>query len=110
MKRAAHQIIRKPILTEKGTKLRESGGRLPGTVAEEDLRSKVFFQVAADSNKIEIKQAIESLFAVKVADVHTLIVRGKEKRVGRFIGQRSNWKKAIVTLQKGHKIDFFQNV
>lgn len=110
MAKAAHQIIKRPLLTEKGTKLRETGGRLPGTVTEDEVKPKVFFEVSPDSNKIEIKQAVEALFNVKVADVHTQIVRGKEKRMGRFTGRRSNWKKAIVTLHKGNKIDFFEGV
>jgi len=111
MKRAAHQIVRRPLLTEKGTRLRETGGHAPGTtVAEDQLKAKVFFEVAEDANKIEIKQAIEALFNVKVADVHTQIVRGKEKRIGRFTGRRPNWKKAIVTLARGAKIDFFEGV
>ena len=108
--KAAHQIIKRPLLTEKGTKLRETGGRLPGTVTEDQVEPKVFFEVSQDANKIQIKQAIEALFNVKVADVHTQIVRGKEKRVGRFMGRSSNWKKAIVTLHKGNKIDFFEGV
>ena len=110
MSRPAHQIIKRPLLTEKGTRLRETGGRLPGTVSEDQIESKVFFEVDSQANKIEIKQAIEALFNVKVADVHTQIVRGKEKRIGRFIGRRSNWKKAIVTLQRGSKIEFFEGV
>jgi large subunit ribosomal protein L23 len=110
MKRAAHQIVKRPLLTEKGTRLRESGGNAPGTVAEEDVRAKVFFEVDPDANKIEIKQAVEALFNVKVSDVHTQVVRGKERRVGRFIGRRPSWKKAIVTLAKGNKIDFFEGV
>ncbi len=110
MSRAAHQIIKRPLLTEKGTRLRETGGRLPGTISEEEVMPKVFFEVADDANKIEIKQAIEALFNVKVADVHTQIVRGKERRIGRFLGRRSNWKRAIVTLEKGSKIDFFEGV
>ena len=108
--KAAHQIIKRPLLTEKGTRLRETGGRIPGTVTEEDLKSKIYFEVAYDANKIQVKQAVEALFNVKVADVHTQIVRGKEKRVGRFMGQRPNWKKAVVTLAKGNKIDFFEGV
>lgn len=110
MNRPAHQIIRRPLLTEKGTKLREHGGSVPGTVSEDELRPKVLFEVAPDANKIEIKQAIEALFNVKVADVHTLVARGKEKRIGRFVGRRANWKKALVTLHKGNKIDFFESV
>ena len=110
MSKPAHQIIKRPILTEKGTKLRDTGGRLPGSVTPEEVMPKVFFEVAYDANKIEIRQAIEALFNVKVADVHTQIVRGKEKRVGRFTGMRPSWKKAIITLHKGNKIDFFEGV
>ena len=110
MSRAAHHIIKRPILTEKGTKMKENGGAEPGTFTEETLRPKVLFEVATDANKIEIKRAIETLFSVKVADVHTQIVRGKLKRVGRFTGMRSSWKKAIVTLHAGNKIEFFEGV
>ena len=63
-----------------------------------------------DANKIEIRHAVEKLFNVNVVDVHTQIVRGKEKRVGRFVGKRSNWKKAIVTLAAGQNIEFFEGV
>jgi large subunit ribosomal protein L23 len=109
--RPAHEIVRRPLLTEKGTKLKDSGGHAPGTeIAEGELRPKVLFEVAIDANKIEIKQAIEALFNVKVADVHTQIVRGKEKRIGRFTGMRPSWKKAVVTLSKGQKIEFFEGV
>jgi len=64
--------------------------------------------VDKDSNKIEIKQAVESLFKVKVADVRTVTVAGKVKRSGKTFGKRSNWKKAYVTLQEGQTIDFFE--
>jgi large subunit ribosomal protein L23 len=107
---AAHQIIKRPILTEKGTKLKETGGADPATVTDENRRSKVLFEVAYTANKIEIKKAVEALFSVKVDDVHTQIVRGKMKRVGRFTGMRSSWKKAIVTLKPGNKIEFFEGV
>jgi large subunit ribosomal protein L23 len=110
MTRAAHQIIKRPILTEKGTRLKEHGGAPVGTFGEDDLKPQLLFEVALDANKIEIKSAIEALFSVKVVDVHTQIMRGKEKRVGRFMGQRSNWKKAIVTLAAGNKIEFFEGV
>jgi large subunit ribosomal protein L23 len=106
-------VVKRPLLTEKGTKLKESGGRsehqLEG-VEPEKVRAKVLFEVAMDANKVEIRQAIEKLFNVRVADVHTQIVRGKEKRIGRWLGRRSNWKKAIVTLQEGNTIDFFEGV
>ncbi len=110
MTRAAHHIIKRPLLTEKGTRLKEHGGAPVGTFSEEDLKPQVLFEVALEANKIEIKNAIEALFSVKVVDVHTQIMRGKEKRVGRFMGQRSNWKKAIVTLAAGNKIEFFEGV
>jgi large subunit ribosomal protein L23 len=110
MTRAAHHIIKRPLLTEKGTRLKEHGGAPVGTFSEDELKPQVLFEVALEANKIEIKNAIEALFSVKVVDVHTQIMRGKEKRVGRFMGQRSNWKKAIVTLAAGNKIEFFEGV
>jgi len=91
-------VIRRPLVTEKTSILKEQDGQ------------SLVLRVALDATKIEIKQAIEALFNVKVADVHTQIVRGKEKRIGRFEGRRSSWKKAIVTLTKGQKIDFFEGV
>ena len=110
MSRPAHQIIKRPLLTEKGTRLKETGGAPAGTFTEETLKPQVLFEVAADANKIEIKNAIETLFSVKVVDVHTQVMRGKEKRIGRFAGMRPNWKKAIVTLAAGNKIEFFEGV
>lgn len=95
MSKLAYDIILHPLLSEKGSALRT-------------LLDKVSFVVRMDANKIEIKEAVEKLFEVKVADVHTQIVRGKNKRFGRNWGKRPNWKKAIVTLQKGHSIKFFE--
>jgi large subunit ribosomal protein L23 len=110
MTRAAHHIIKRPLLTEKGTRLKEHGGAPVGTFTEENLKPQVLFEVAMEANKIEIKTAVEALFSVKVVDVHTQIMRGKDKRVGRFAGRRPNWKKAIVTLAQGNKIEFFEGV
>jgi large subunit ribosomal protein L23 len=110
MSRAAHHIIKRPLLTEKGTRLKEHGGAEPGTFSEEELKPQVLFEVSIDANKIEIKNAIEALFSVKVVDVHTQIMRGKDRRIGRFQGRRPNWKKAIVTLAAGNKIEFFEGV
>lgn len=110
MSRPAGYIVKRPLLTEKGTQLKEQGGAPTGTFTEETLEPKVVFEVARDANKIEIKRAVETLFSVKVIDVHTQVVRGKEKRVGRFAGMRPNWKKAIVTLAAGNKIEFFEGV
>jgi large subunit ribosomal protein L23 len=87
-------IIKRPIaLTEKAARLKE--------------QQKVIFEVAPDANKIQIREAIEALFSVKVADVNTLVQRGKLKRMGRELGKRRNWKKAIVTLRAGDDIQFF---
>jgi large subunit ribosomal protein L23 len=104
-----HQIIKRPILSEKSNRLKESGGQK--AVEAESLCPQVVFEVHSDANKIQIRSAIESLFPdAQVADVHTLVVRGKVKRVGRWMGKRSNWKKAIVTLQPGNKIELFEGV
>ena len=90
----AADVIKRPIaLTEKAARLREG--------------NQVVFEVALDANKIQIKSAVESLFAVKVADVNTLVQRGKPRRIGRMMGKRPNWKKAIVTLAEGSDIQFF---
>lgn len=89
-----HQIIKRPLITEKTSLLRE-GGQI------------VAFEVGRDSNKIEIKQAIEKAFDVKVENVNTVLMAGKVKRVGRNFGKRSNWKKAYITLAEGNEIDLF---
>lgn len=87
-------IIKRPIaLTEKATRLKEA--------------NKVVFEVALGANKLEIKSAVETLFNVKVADVNTLVQRGKLKRMGRGLAKRPNFKKAVVTLQEGNDIQFF---
>ena len=89
-----YEIIRKPLITEKANLLK-------------DEAQVVSFEVARTANKIEIKQAIEKAFDVKVKSVNTIRLRGKVKRVGMNIGQRNNWKKAYVTLEEGHNIDFY---
>ena len=89
------EIIRRPIvLTEKSTRLREK-------------QNQVIFEVRRDANKIQIKSAIETLFKVGVVDVNTMLMRGKEKRMGRGYAKLRNWKKAIVTLKEGDAIQFF---
>lgn len=94
LEQTPEQIIVRPLLTEKGT-------------AMSDEANKILLQVAMNANKIEIRKAVEKLYAVKVVRVHTQVVRGKIKRVGRNVGKRPNWKKAIVTLAEGSSIDFF---
>ena len=88
------QVIRRPIvLTEKSNRLRE--------------QNQVVFEVARDANKVEIRNAVEKLFNVKVASVNTLVMRGKDRRMGRGYAKMQNWKKAMVTLKEGSSIDFF---
>jgi large subunit ribosomal protein L23 len=108
--RAPEQIIKRPLLTEKGTFLKETGGRPEGDIDPETLKSQLLFEVARDANKIEIRHAVEKLWNVDVVDVRTSVVRGKQKRMGRFIGRRSNWKKAIVTIAAGQNVEFFEGV
>ncbi len=90
-------IIKRALITEKGTALRE-------------LRNQYIFEVARDANKIDIKRAIEKVFSVKVEQVRTQQLRGKIRRTGRFVGKRSDWKKAIVTLEPDQKIELFEQI
>jgi len=89
------KIIRRPLITEKSTRQKE------------DARQYAF-EVRRDANKIEIQSAVERLFKVKVLQVRTSNVLGKIKRLGRRYGKRPDWKKAIVTLREGDRIDFFE--
>lgn len=106
----ATSIIKQMILTEKGTVLKQTGGAPKDQVTEGTVRPKILFEVATTANKIEIKKAVETLFSVSVVDVHTQIVRGKLRRLGRFTGRRSSWKKATVTLAAGSKTEMFEGV
>jgi large subunit ribosomal protein L23 len=92
-----HQIIRKLLVTEKSTLAREES-------------NKYIFEVNRKANKVEIGEAVEKLFKVKVVDVCVMNVLGKKKRTGRVIGQKSSWKKAIVTLTAGNRIEIFEGV
>ena len=97
MEKVAQDIILKPVITE---------------ASMEDLQAgKYTFRVAKTANKIEIKDAVEEIFGVKVAKVHTISVRGRNRRMGRTEGKTSDWKKAIVTLAEGPKtIAFFDGM
>ena len=95
--RSVHQIIVRPLVTEKSTSALERNGAYS-------------FVVAVDANKVEIAQAIENLFNVKVRDVRTMRYRGKERRLGRYVGRRAAWKKAIVKLREGDSIEIFEGV
>jgi large subunit ribosomal protein L23 len=109
--RTPEQIIRRPLLTEKGTTLKETGGQPEGGEFDpEQLKSQLLFEVVRDANKAEIRHAVEKIWNVNVVKVRTQVVRGKEKRVGRYIGRRAAWKKALVTLAPGQKIEFFEGV
>src|SRR5688572_26935451 len=108
--RDAQTIIKRPLLTEKSARLRETGGGVSAPAEGDSYAQQVVFEVARDANKIEIRRAVESLFKVGVTDVRTCIVRGKEKRIGRFSGRRPAWKKAFVTLKAGDNIEFFEGM
>lgn len=88
-------LISKPYITEKVLLLKEEG-------------NKVVFQIRKDTNKIELKNAVESIFNVKVESINTLNVKGKKKRLGKHEGKRADWKKAIVTLKEGDTIEYFE--
>ena len=92
-----YEVLQGPLLTEKGTLLKEKD-------------NKVLFKVSKNANKIEIKNAVESIFKVKVDCVTTMNYKGKKKRMGKYEGRRSDWKKAIVTLKEGEKLDFIEGV
>ena len=92
-----YAVIRRPIITEKGN-------------LQKELSNKVTFEVHPDATKQEIKAAVEKFFKVRVLKVRSLNQRGKIKRVGRFIGKRPNWKKAIVTIGPNDQIEFFEGV
>ena len=109
--RSPESIIKRPLLTEKGTLLKDTGGQPEDDIADpEQVSPQLLLEVARDANKIEIRRAVEKLWNVNVLKVRTAIVRGKQKRVGRFIGRRSNWKRALVTIAPGQKIEFFEGV
>ena len=93
--REVHDIIISPLVTEKSTIQREG-------------QSQYSFKVNKRANKIEIKRAVERLFKVKVEEVRTATIRGKVKRLGRRFGKRPDWKKAVVTVKEGDRIDFFE--
>ena len=88
------EVIRRPIITEKTTVIREDGQTL-------------VFQVAREANKIDVRRAVETLFGSKVASVRTSVSHGKVKRQGKYVGRRPDWKKAYVKLREGEKLPEF---
>ena len=92
-----HQIIQRPLVTEKSTLVREE-------------RNEVTFAVDPKASKHDVRRAVEELFSVRVEDVRTMRMPRKMRRVGRFIGARPQWKKAVVRLAEGQSIEFFEGV
>jgi large subunit ribosomal protein L23 len=92
-----HQIIKRPLVTEKG-------------VAAKDENRTLCFEVHGEANKTQVKTAVEKLFKVKVAEVRTANFEGKMRRRGRFAGYRSDWKKAYVKLKAGEKVPDFAEI
>lgn len=95
--KSPYDVIIRPIITEKAN-------------LDKEMRNTYHFEVPLKVNRQEIREAVERIFDVEVADVRTMIVRGKIKRRGRQVGKRPNWKKALVTLKEGHKIDIFKMI
>jgi large subunit ribosomal protein L23 len=92
-----HEILKRPVITEKSTTQKEAHNQLT-------------FEVDRRANKVEIRRAVEQVFKTKVVDVRTIQMKGKAKRFGRTLGRRRNWKKAIVTLAQGERVEFFEGV
>jgi large subunit ribosomal protein L23 len=92
-----YQIIREPRVTEKST-------------IQKGSSNQVTFKVHPGANKIEVRKAVEKLLKTKVIDVRTMNVRGKSRRMGRNIGKRADWKKAVVRLAPGEKVEFFEGM
>ncbi len=92
-----YKVIKAPLITEKGTGLKE-------------VHNQVTFKVARRANKVEIRQAVETLFKTKVSDVKTMNIKGKTRRMGRNTGKRADWKKAVVKLASGEHIEFFEGM
>jgi len=91
-----HEVLRRPVITEKNTQLNE--------------QSRYVFEVAREANKLQIKQAVEVIFKVTVTGVNTINVPSKPRRFGRSVGRTKPWKKAIVSLAKGQRIELFPAV
>ncbi len=92
-----YQVIKEPRITEKAN------------IQKEDT-NQVTFKVHKKANKVEIRQAVEAFFKTKVLDVQTMNVRGKRRRMGKTVGKKSDWKKAVVRLAPGENIEFFEGM
>ncbi len=90
-----YEIVKRPLITEKGS-------------IQKEVNNQLSFEVDRKANRVEIRQAVEKIFNVRVVKVRTMQMKGKVKRVGRTLGKRRDWKKAIVTLAGGENIEFFE--
>lgn len=97
MRDKTYGILKRPLITEKST-------------TDKEQHNKLHFEVDRRANKIEIKEAVEKMFKVNVLEVRTLTVKGHNKRVGRHTVRTSDWKKAIVTIKPGQRVEFFEGV
>lgn len=97
MSKNQHDLIRKPIITEKAGDAK-------------DKLNKITFSVDPRANKMEVKKAVENIFKVKVDKINIINVKGKPKKLGRSSGKRADWKKAVVTVSEGHTIEVFDQV
>ena len=91
-----YDVLIRPLLTEKITAIRE-------------IKNSVAFAVDRRATRIDVRRAVEKVFSVKVASVNVMNVRGKKKRQGRYLGKRSDWRKAFVTLKEGEKIELYES-
>ncbi len=91
----SYDLIKRPVITEK-------------TNIQKESYNQITFEIDRDANRVEIKKAVEDIFNVRVAVVRTMQVKGKTKQRGRIVGKRRDWKKAIVKLMPGERIDFFE--
>jgi len=93
----SYQVLKRPLVTEKGTKQKEQA-------------NQIVFEVDKRANKILVRNAVENIFKVKVLGVKVINVKGKERRIGRNVGKKPDWKKAIVRIAPGETIEFFEGV
>jgi len=93
----SYQVLKRPLVTEKGTKQKEQA-------------NQIAFEVDRRANKILVRNAVENIFKVKVIGVKVINVKGKERRIGRNVGKKPDWKKAIVRIAPGETIEFFERV
>jgi large subunit ribosomal protein L23 len=93
----SYQVLKRPLVTEKGTKQKEQA-------------NQIVFEVDRRANKILVRNAVENIFKVKVLGVKVINVKGKERRMGRNVGKKPDWKKAIVRIAPGETIEFFEGV